>query len=118
MQCLIRCLVRELPDITPNERVEKALRQFGIFPSDSKPTEQQTLIQSMYGKRVEVVKGNHKYKLSSWMKLLIKLHNVEIVMGMSCPPTYDRMMISKYAIQGASIVSVLFYTFAVRMKRS
>jgi hypothetical protein len=45
MQCLIRCLVRELPDITPNERVEKALRQFGILPSDSKPTEQQTLIQ-------------------------------------------------------------------------
>ena len=65
MQCLIRCLVRELPDITPNERVEKALRQFGIFPSDSKSTEQQTLIQSMYGKRVEVIKGNRKNKLSS-----------------------------------------------------
>jgi hypothetical protein len=48
MQCLIRCLVRELPDITPNERVEKALRQFGIFPSDSKSTElkQQSLTDS------------------------------------------------------------------------
>ena len=54
---MIRCLVRELPDTTPNERVEKTLRQFGIISSDHEQTEQQSLIQSLFAKRVEVVKG-------------------------------------------------------------
>ncbi|XP_076070735.1 uncharacterized protein LOC143042341 [Mytilus galloprovincialis] len=57
-KCMIKCLVRELPDTTPNERLEKSLKQFGVLPSNGKPSEQQTLIQSMYAKRVEIVKGD------------------------------------------------------------
>ncbi|VDI14878.1 Hypothetical predicted protein [Mytilus galloprovincialis] len=57
-KCMIKCLVRELPDTTPNQRLEKSLQQFGVLPSDGKPSEQQTLIQSMYTKRVEIIKGD------------------------------------------------------------
>ncbi|XP_052077190.1 uncharacterized protein LOC127715191 [Mytilus californianus] len=57
-KCMIKCLVRELPDTTPNERLEKSLQQFGVLPSNGKPSEQQTLIQSMYAKRVEIIKGD------------------------------------------------------------
>ncbi|CAC5423035.1 Uncharacterized oxidoreductase SA2266,Uncharacterized oxidoreductase MXAN_5909,Uncharacterized oxidoreductase SSP1627 [Staphylococcus saprophyticus subsp. saprophyticus ATCC 15305 _ NCTC 7292],Uncharacterized oxidoreductase Lmo0432,Uncharacterized oxidoreductase SAR2567,Uncharacterized oxidoreductase SACOL2488,Uncharacterized oxidoreductase Lin0452,Uncharacterized oxidoreductase SAS2370,Uncharacterized oxidoreductase SSP0419 [Staphylococcus saprophyticus subsp. saprophyticus ATCC 15305 _ NCTC 7292] [Mytilu len=57
-KCMIKCLVRELPDTTPNERLEKSLQQFGVLPSNGKPSEQQTLIQSMFAKRVEIIKGD------------------------------------------------------------
>ncbi|KAJ8297813.1 hypothetical protein KUTeg_024344 [Tegillarca granosa] len=55
---LVYCVVRELPDLEPMERIEKTLHQYGILATSNTPTEQQTCIRQMLKKRVHAVKGD------------------------------------------------------------
>ncbi|CAC5423670.1 unnamed protein product [Mytilus coruscus] len=58
-ECFIICLLREVQDTTPYRRLEKSLRLFGILPpSKGNPSEKQTLVQSKFAKRVNIIHGD------------------------------------------------------------
>ncbi|CAG2249200.1 unnamed protein product [Mytilus edulis] len=58
-ECIIICLVREVQDTTPYERLEKSLRRFGILPPyEGNTSEKQTLVQSKFTQRVNIIHGD------------------------------------------------------------
>ncbi|XP_076070736.1 uncharacterized protein LOC143042345 [Mytilus galloprovincialis] len=58
-ECTIICLIREVQDTTPDERLEKSLRRFGILPPYQGTTsEKQTLVQSKFARRVDIIQGD------------------------------------------------------------
>lgn len=59
LQTQVYCLVRELPNIKADERIIKTLRQYGILPSDGKPTEGQIQLEQALRKRVTTIKGQY-----------------------------------------------------------
>ncbi|KAL4230934.1 hypothetical protein ACF0H5_011308 [Mactra antiquata] len=55
----VLCLCRELPDISPIERLTSSLRKFGILAGDGKtPSEDQKQLEILYQKRVNTLKGD------------------------------------------------------------
>ena len=57
-QVFVFCLIRELPDVTPAQRLQKTLQQYGMLPLDGTlPTEEQKQIEQLVAKRVRPLKG-------------------------------------------------------------
>ncbi|KAL8598680.1 hypothetical protein ACOMHN_033245 [Nucella lapillus] len=56
---LVYCLVRELPNTEPLDRVKATLKQYGILATDSlRATEEQTTLDNLFHKRIIAMKGN------------------------------------------------------------
>lgn len=56
-QCSITCLVREVPGLSGQQRLENTLKQFGILASIASPTEEQTTLAMLFQSNVHVVQG-------------------------------------------------------------
>ena len=69
-QLLVYCLVRELPNTEPLDRVKDTLRQYDILPKNTtRATEEQTTLENLFHKRVIAMKGG-----PSWHILQLKLN--------------------------------------------
>ena len=52
------CLVRELPNTEPMDRVKDTLRRYDILPKNTtRATEEQTTLENLFHKRVIAMKG-------------------------------------------------------------
>ena len=57
-QVFVFCLVRELPDVSPLDRLQKTLQKYGMLaPDDTLPSEEQKQLEQLVAKRVRPLKG-------------------------------------------------------------
>lgn len=56
-QCSVTCLVREVPGLSGQQRLENTLKQFGILASIASPSEEQTALAKLFQSNVHVVQG-------------------------------------------------------------
>ncbi|XP_069130390.1 uncharacterized protein [Argopecten irradians] len=57
-QTTIYCVVRELPNKSPADRIEATLKQFGILSGSEPPTEEQTFLTEQFKTQVHAIKGD------------------------------------------------------------
>lgn len=56
-KCSVTCLVREVPGLSGQQRLENTLKQFGILASIASPSEEQTALAKLFQSNVHVVQG-------------------------------------------------------------